>query len=146
MSAKKRPAKFAQTWCVLSLLHNKIESHIEKALQNKHQLSTKEFSTLSLLEEQPDQTMRMNDLAERLVLSNSATTRLINRLEDRGLLKRKLCDDDRRGILSEVTGSGRALLVQARPTNDAALEEALQDAEKSQELAPFVGAIRSFNI
>lgn len=45
----------------------------------------------------------MNQLANAVVLSQSATTRLVTRLEDRGLLARYLCADDRRGIYTEVT-------------------------------------------
>lgn len=60
----------------------------------------------------------MKQVADAVVLSQSATTRLVTRLEDRGLLTRHLCDTDRRGIYTDVTESGLALLAEARPTND----------------------------
>ena len=47
--------------------------------------------------------MRMQQLARASALSPSATTRLVNRLEERGLLTRILCADDRRGIYTELT-------------------------------------------
>ncbi len=65
------------------------------------------------------------------------------RLEDRGLLTRYLCADDRRGIYTEVTPAGRALLDLARPTHDAALGEALDDAERRPELAPLAAVLRA---
>lgn len=71
-------------------------------------------------------------------LSTSATTRLVNRLEARGLLERFLCVDDRRGIYTELTGAGATLLEQARPTYDEALQSALGDAADVPELAPLV--------
>ena len=58
--------------------------------------------------------MRMQQLARAAALSPSATTRLVNRLEDRGLLTRILCRDDRRGIYTELTEAGRELLTQAQ--------------------------------
>ncbi|MFD7097806.1 MarR family winged helix-turn-helix transcriptional regulator, partial [Streptomyces xanthophaeus] len=43
----------------------------------------------------------------------SATTRLVTRLEDRGLLERYLCPTDRRGIYTNVTAAGLKLLDEA---------------------------------
>ncbi|MFE9789104.1 MarR family winged helix-turn-helix transcriptional regulator [Nocardia salmonicida] len=64
---------------------------------------------------------------------------LVNRLEDRGFLVRVLCADDRRGIYTELTETGRAAYEKAKPTHDRALETALADAEQIPELAPLIG-------
>ncbi|MFI9274985.1 MarR family winged helix-turn-helix transcriptional regulator [Kitasatospora sp. NPDC052896] len=136
----------AQGWCALSALHGRIETHIERALQAGHELSVREFSLLNVLSGQHDGEgghLRMSQVAESVLLSQSATTRLVSRLEDRGLLARYLCPTDRRGIYTEVTARGRELLERARPTNDAALREALADAEGRPELAPLVAAVRT---
>ncbi|WP_367129979.1 MULTISPECIES: MarR family winged helix-turn-helix transcriptional regulator [Streptomyces] len=136
----------AQGWCALSALHGRIEAHIERALQAAHGLSVREFSVLDVLSRQHSGEgghLRMNEVAEAVVLSQSATTRLVNRLEDRGLLTRYLCLTDRRGIYTDVTEAGLALLDQARPTNDTALREALDEASKREELAPLVTAVKS---
>ena len=74
-------------------------------------------------------------------LSSSATTRLVTRLEDRGLLTRILCNDDRRGIYTELTQDGVALLDRARPTHEETLEAALAEAEAVPELSGLVGAL-----
>jgi DNA-binding MarR family transcriptional regulator len=79
------------------------------------------------------------------VLSQSATTRLVSRLEDRGLLSRYLCPTDRRGIYTDVTEAGLALLEQARPTNERTLREALDAAARNPELAPLVRAVSSLH-
>lgn len=65
----------------------------------------------------------------------------MNRLEDRGLLARILCDDDRRGIYTELTSAGRALLRKARPTHDRALAAAVASAEVTPELTDLVAAL-----
>ena len=67
----------------------------------------------------------------------------MNRLESRGLLARYLCEDDRRGIYTEVTDAGRALLDRARPTHDTTLEQALDKACATPELAPLVKALHA---
>ncbi|GHE42216.1 transcriptional regulator [Streptomyces longispororuber] len=136
----------AQGWCALSLLHGKIESHVERALQAKHGLSVREYSLLDVLSRQHDGEgghLQMKQVADAVVLSQSATTRLVTRLEERGLLSRYLCPTDRRGIYTNVSESGAELLAQARPTNDAALREALDEAAKNPELAPLVRAVEA---
>ncbi|MGK5499824.1 MarR family winged helix-turn-helix transcriptional regulator [Streptomyces sp. URMC 125] len=146
MTTIRPDSGLAQGWCALSALHGRIEARIERALQAEHGLSVREFSVLDVLGDRHGGEgghLRMNELADAVVLSQSATTRLVNRLEDRGLLSRYLCPTDRRGIYTEVTGGGRELLERARPTNDAALREALHEAEKRPELAPLVAAVRA---
>ncbi|MFJ2178637.1 MULTISPECIES: MarR family winged helix-turn-helix transcriptional regulator [unclassified Streptomyces] len=136
----------AQGWCALSLLHGRIETHIERALQTGHDLSVREYSLLDVLSRQHDGEgghLQMKQVAEAVVLSQSATTRLVTRLEDRGLLTRYLCPTDRRGIYTNVSEAGLRLLAEARPTNDTALREALDEAAKNPELAPLVRAVAS---
>jgi len=84
----------------------------------------------------------MQQLARAAALSSSATTRLVNRLEDRALLTRILCADDRRGIYTELTAAGQALLTRARPVYDDALAGALTSAEAEPELGPLVDALQ----
>ncbi|RYJ07285.1 MAG: MarR family transcriptional regulator [Actinomycetales bacterium] len=105
--------------------------------------SVVEFTVLDALSRQDGWHMRMQQLARAAALSSSATTRLVNRLEDRGLLTRVLCKDDRRGIYTELTPAGRELFEQATPTHDAALQRALEAAESTPELAPLVGALHA---
>ncbi|MEU0945880.1 MarR family transcriptional regulator [Streptomyces canus] len=136
----------AQGWCALSLLHGRIEAHIEKALQSAHDLSVREYSLLDVLGRQHDGEgghLQMKQVADAVVLSQSATTRLVTRLEDRGLLARYLCPTDRRGIYTDVTDTGRTLLEQARPTNEKALREALAQAATHPELTPLVRALEA---
>ncbi|MEU7913340.1 MarR family winged helix-turn-helix transcriptional regulator [Microbispora bryophytorum] len=139
----------AQGWCALSLLHEKIEAHIERALQSKHGLSVREYSLLETLSRQhdgPGGHLQMKQVADAVVLSQSATTRLVTRLEERGLLTRYLCPTDRRGIYTDVSPAGLALLAEARPTNDAALREALDQAARNPRLAPLVEAVESLHV
>ncbi|MET8474078.1 MarR family transcriptional regulator [Streptomyces sp. NPDC006422] len=138
----------AQGWCALSLLHGKIESHIERALQAQHGLSVREYSLLDVLSRQHDGEgghLQMKQVADAVVLSQSATTRLVTRLEERGLLSRYLCPTDRRGIYTNVSEEGFKLLEEARPTNSAALREALDAAAENPDLAPLVKAVEGLH-
>ncbi|MFD5437469.1 MarR family winged helix-turn-helix transcriptional regulator [Kitasatospora sp. NPDC127067] len=136
----------ASGWNALSLLHGRIESHIERALQTGHDLSVREYSLLDVLSRQHDGEgghLQMKQVADAVVLSQSATTRLVTRLEDRGLLARYLCPTDRRGIYTNVSEDGLKLLERARPTNDAALREALDEAARNPELTSLVRAVEA---
>jgi DNA-binding MarR family transcriptional regulator len=134
----------ADSWCALSVLHGRIEAHLERALQTGHGLSVREYSLLDVLSRQHDGEgghLQMKQVADAVVLSQSATTRLVTRLEERGLLARYLCPTDRRGIYTDVSPAGLRLLAAARPTNNTALREALDQAGLDPGLAPLVQAV-----
>ena len=132
----------AQGWRTLAALHDRIEADLADALQKQAHLSVVEFTMLDVLSRQPGSWhMRMQQVSRATALSPSATTRLVTRLEDRGLLTRVLCIDDRRGIYSELTPAGKRLLDEVRPAYDAALEAALASARGIPELAPLVDAL-----
>jgi DNA-binding MarR family transcriptional regulator len=128
----------AQGWRTLAALHGRLEDSLEKVLQAEFGLSVVEYTVLDTLARQDGWHMRMQQLARAAALSQSATTRLVTRLENRGLLSRFLCPDDRRGIYSQITDRGRGLLDHARPVHDATLKEALDAAADVPELGRLV--------
>jgi DNA-binding MarR family transcriptional regulator len=132
----------AQGWRTLAALHGRLEEALEKALQAQFELSVVEYSVLDSLARQDGWHMRMRQLARAAALSHSATTRLVTRMENRGLLNRYLCEDDRRGIYSTLTERGKQVLEQARPVHDATLKAALDEASAVPELAPLVQALQ----
>ncbi|MFK0402694.1 MarR family winged helix-turn-helix transcriptional regulator [Microbacterium sp. NPDC090225] len=132
----------ARGWRTLAALHGIIEAELERALGASVDLSVVEYTVLDALSRQDGWHMRMQQLARATALSPSATTRLVTRLEDRGLLTRILCADDRRGIYTELTAAGRALYDQAHPIHDETLERTLGDAMEQPELAPVVHALQ----
>jgi DNA-binding MarR family transcriptional regulator len=136
----------AQGWRTLAALQNRIEVKIEKALQERHGLSVNEFCVLHHLSSEAGPHTRMQQLADILVLSQSATTRLISRLEKRGLVTRVLSEEDRRGIYAQATEAGRALHDEAAPTHNAALDAALAEAADLPELTPLVQALETLSI
>lgn len=142
-TAPQARTALAQQWCALSALHERIEARLERRLQAEHGLSVREFALLNVLSRQHEGTgpLQMREVGEAIVLSQSATTRLVTRLEDRGLLARTICVDDRRGIYTDITEAGAALLASARPTNDAALREALDEARLNPRFEPLVEAL-----
>jgi len=133
----------AQGWRTLAALHGRIEDALERTLQAEFGLSVVEFTVLDTLDRQDGWHMRMQQLSRAAALSHSATTRLVTRLEKRALLRRYLCDDDRRGIYSTLTDAGKALLERARPEHDRTLRATLDEACAIPELAPLVAALHA---
>ena len=59
--------------------------------------------------------VRMQEVARAVLLSKSGLTRLADRMEEAGLIERRACASDRRGVFLAVTPAGRDLLERARP-------------------------------
>jgi DNA-binding MarR family transcriptional regulator len=71
------------------------------------------YDALVNLEETPDG-LRMNELAERILYSKSSFTRVVDRMEEAGLVRRVRPEHDRRSILVVLTDDGRNTMEQAR--------------------------------
>lgn len=136
----------AQSWCALKVMHDRIDAALERELQAGHGISVREFALLEVLSRQHDGDgghLQMKELADAVALSQSAASRLVARLEDRGLLARYICPTDRRGIYTNVTPTGRALLDEARPTNATALDEILERLSAEPSMASLVELLRA---
>ena len=136
----------AQGWRTLASLHGMIEARLERELGAAAGVSVVEYTVLDALSRQDGWHMRMQQLSRAAALSASATTRLVNRLEDRGLLTRIVCADDRRGIYTELTRDGRVLLDRARPVHDEVLREVLDEAAGVPELTFLTRALTDIQV
>ena len=128
-------------WRILNSVHGHIHDAASHALTEVG-LSLVEFTVLDILQEQVNGHMRMQDVALVAGLTTGATTRLVNRLEKRTLLRRILCDYDRRGIYTELTDDGLALIERARPLHDDAVRDVLTAADAVTALTAVTGAIQ----
>jgi DNA-binding MarR family transcriptional regulator len=132
----------AQGWRTLAALHGIIDAALEKDLAAAADLSVVEYTLLDALSRQDGWHMRMSQLSRATALSPSATTRLVTRLENRHLLTRILCADDRRGIYTELTELGMELYQKAKPVHDETLQRVLDEAAERPELAPVVSVLQ----
>ena len=90
-------------------------TRIQEAALDGTQLDLSEYDVLVTLAGAPPEGMRPGDLAERVLLTKSGMTRLLQRLEERGLVARHACPLDRRGQYIAMTPEGRHLLRRAAP-------------------------------
>ncbi len=115
-------------WHELSARHAAVFGALECQLQERHGIGVNEFEALELLAT-CDHKCRAADLTEAVHLSQSATSRLVARLEREGLVERAMCELDRRGIFVTLTEAGRQRYAQAKPTHRAVLEETLRETD-----------------
>ena len=97
--------------------HAELTRELDAQLAREHNLPLSSYEVLLFLADAPGGRMRMSDLAESVLLSRSGLTRLVDRLEREGLLKRERCESDARGLFAEITPEGRRLFDAARRTH-----------------------------
>ena len=105
--------------------HARVSCALTHALEHQHGLGMSEFEVLERLANEGDCSVRVAEIAEHVHLSQSALSRVIDRLEKHGLVKRGVCENDRRAIFAELTDDGRERYEAARPTHREVLEREL---------------------
>ncbi len=110
-------------WAALLNAQSEVVRHIEAELKAQGQISLTWYDVLLSLEFAPGQRLRMSEIAESIVLSRSALTRSVDKLEAAGLLRRERCEEDERGAYAALTDKGREAMALARPVCWAAIEK-----------------------
>jgi DNA-binding MarR family transcriptional regulator len=90
---------------------------LEAELVAEERLTLAEYDVLFQLGVAGDRRLRMTELSERVRLSRSGLTRLVDRLVEAGLLTRGHCDSDRRGTYAILTPAGIDRVRRASPVH-----------------------------
>ena len=99
-------------WRLFLTVHALATRKIDADLLAAGVLSFDDYDVLLTVNETAGETMRMSELAEAVLLSNSGMTRRVARLVERGLLHREQCREDGRVFRVSLTRAGRRALVQ----------------------------------
>ncbi|MEP9392291.1 MarR family transcriptional regulator [Gordonia sp. VNQ95] len=113
----------ASAWHDLSIRFHRIQCTLDRELHDRHQLTASEFEVLEQLCAADGHSLRMNDLAGEVHLTQSALSRVVGRLEKDGLVHRTMCATDRRSVFAALTPAGITRYDQARPTQRRILAE-----------------------
>jgi DNA-binding MarR family transcriptional regulator len=108
-------------WHRLLQVSSGVLRELDHALDTHDRITVTEFDVLITLDNAPDRQIRMTDLARATMLSSGGMTRLVGRLEDRGLVRRDPDPDDARALRATLTPDGGQKLAKARLTHDAVL-------------------------
>lgn len=127
-------------WHAFLTAHARLTEAVDHRLTGAGCVSLSTFEVLMAVERAPDRRLRMHDLADHVALSRSGLTRLVDRLEAEGLLRRERCPSDRRGAFAVLTAAGDDALRTASPVYAQAVSELFGSALPAAEAAR-VGAV-----
>ncbi len=96
-------------WSQVAVFVAAVDANLGAWMMHRHGIGLTDYRAVAHLSESPDKELRVNDLAEKLGLSQSSVTRLVSRLEAKGLARRDVCPDDGRGVYAVITEEGEVL-------------------------------------
>jgi DNA-binding MarR family transcriptional regulator len=117
VSSAQLSARELAAWRGLLATHATLIARLDAELEREHGLPLTSYEVLLYLADAEGGHLRMGELADRLLLSRSGITRLVDRLERQGMIERERCEDDGRGFNAVLTAAGRRKLDAARPAH-----------------------------
>ncbi len=103
--------------------HNEVVTALTHRLDRAGQVPVTWLGVLIRLARSPGERLRMTELARDMTMSTSGLTRLIDRVEAAGHVRREACPEDRRGLLAVLTDDGREVLARVAPSHVEDLRE-----------------------
>ncbi|GAA1386418.1 MarR family transcriptional regulator [Kitasatospora putterlickiae] len=122
-------------WRSFVTASNLLNRRLERQLKEDSGLSHTQYEILVHLSAAPAGSLRMTELADRLVTSKSGLTYQVTQLEKMGLVGRRSCPSDVRGVFAELTEQGDEMLREAAPGHVALVRELLIDVLTREQLA-----------
>jgi MarR family 2-MHQ and catechol resistance regulon transcriptional repressor len=102
----------------------RIHDHLRRQVE-AHGLTLTEFGVLEALHHKGPLTH--GDIADRVLLASSSMTYVIDKLEERGLLRRRQSEEDRRVKLAELTPDGREVIETVFPEHASLLDDLMAE-------------------
>jgi len=130
-------------WRAFLEAHARVTRRLDEELRAEHDLSLAEYDALLTIAEAPERTIRMRRLADRVILSKSGVTRLIDRLVLDGLVERRACASDARGAEAVLTPAGLDRLRHASRTHLRGIAEHFLAAVDAADLPTIERSMRS---
>jgi DNA-binding MarR family transcriptional regulator len=134
MSARV-PEPHLSAWRAVLNAHASLVGRIEQALGNAGLPPLAWYDVLWAVRRAPGRQVRMAELADGLTLSRGGVTKLVDRLEAAGLLRRERAEDDGRGFYAALTDAGEEMLRRMWPVYARTLSETFVDTVSNEEAA-----------
>jgi DNA-binding MarR family transcriptional regulator len=109
----------------------------------QHRISPVEFEVLMRLARSPGNRLRMTDLAGQTSLSTSGVTRVVDRMDRDGMVRREACPSDRRSSYAVITEAGLAKLDEVLPGHLALVQQWFIGQLAPEDLSQMLGALRT---
>ncbi len=124
-----------RVWRTYLLGTTLLMERLDRDLREKHDLSLPEYEILVRLSESADRRLRMAELADSVKNSRSRITHTIARMEREGMVVRRQCPSDGRGVFAHLTDAGYRKLETAAPDHVQSVRDALVDVVAEDDLA-----------
>jgi DNA-binding MarR family transcriptional regulator len=111
------------SWVFFLRAHAAITRELSADLQREHGLTLNDYEVLLHLSHADDGRLRRVDLAERVILTASGITRLLEGLERAGFVRKENCASDARVTYAKITAEGLAKLREAAKTHLRGVDE-----------------------
>jgi DNA-binding MarR family transcriptional regulator len=121
-----------RAWLYSSLL---LQDRLDRELTREAGIPHAYYEILVQLSEAPCRMLRMSQLAERSLSSRSRLSHAVSRLEERGWVRRQVCEEDGRGQLAVLTDDGFAALEAAAPIHVEGVRQHLFDQLSPEQVA-----------
>ncbi len=112
-----------------------LSERLNAELQHDTGISHAYYEILVQLSETPGRMLRMSELADRCLSSRSRLSHAVSRLEERGWVRRQVCEEDARGQLAILTDEGFAALETAAPIHVESVRRHLFDQLSPEQVA-----------
>lgn len=116
-----------RVWRAYLAVSRKLPQALERQLQVEAGLPHTYYIILAMLSESPSRSLRMSQLAEMVSSSPSRLSHAVDRLTERGWVRRERASTDRRGNVAVLTEEGWAVVKEAAPGHVRAVRENLFD-------------------
>ena len=135
------PDTHLAAWRAVLGAHTSVVAHAEAALAAAELPPLAWYDVLWALRRAPARRIRMAELAASLTISRGGLTKLADRLESAGLIRREPADNDGRGLYAVLTADGNTLLRRMWPAYSRALRETFVSAINAEEAAVIAAAL-----
>lgn len=130
-----------EAWSTFLRAHARVTRALERELHDEQRMALADYDVLVQLATSEHRRLRMGELADRLLLSRSGITRLVDRLERDGYVERATCEADRRGQWAQLTERGHARLREATPVHLRGVAEHFLDRIPADQLRDLQGTL-----
>lgn len=133
-------------WEQVAAMVAAVEATLGKWLMDNYNIGLTEYRAALHLSRTPKRELRITELAYLLGLNQSSVTRLVGRMEGKGLVYRDTCPDDGRGVYAVITEKGMDAVREIRDPYEQKLGEQLRSGVVASPQLDAVGLDRSFEL
>jgi DNA-binding MarR family transcriptional regulator len=110
-------------WRAMVLAVGSVREVLEREIEGKGGVHLTWYEVMVNLSDAPGHRLRMQDLAERSLLSKSGLSQAVAHMEEAGFVRRENCESDRRGTFAVLTEAGERKFTEVEAVHLRAIQE-----------------------